>query len=1001
MKRVSTLLSIFFLCPATLLHASVDPALDSLLQSSSTDTTISVIVTLKDRVDLDRLNESLSDSRADFQDRHYRSITALRNKAASSQRDLVEYLKGAKKEGGIRDYRPFWVVNAIRIEAKPEMIMRCAGRPDVERVILNRKIGLPSPVGGSSPAPSVSSGFEPNLGVIGADEVWHMGYSGKGILVCTLDSGADPGHPSVSGKWRGRMGFPHSECWFDPFNHSRTPVDDDVAGSVTHGTGVLSLILGSSGDDTVGVAPGAGWVAANAFEADDGGSQVTSTGILLECFEWAADPDGDPLTVGDVPRIINCSWGTNMSNGGGVCENELYEAIDAVEVTGAAVFFSAGNTGGYGPYSIASPASRNASPVNAFAVGAVLNSLEIASYSSRGPSTCDSSTIKPEVVAPGDNIRMARGTNVGGGYHYLSGTSFSTPHASGAAAILLDVNPLLTGEDAKSALLNSARDLGESGEDNTFGMGVIDLPAAVGLVGSPSGPAFSIADIDYIDNSDGSPDPGESLDVVVTIRNGGASAGNLQATLSTANPLVLVAPASASYGNLSRRAEADNSANPFGINISGEMPDGESVQFTLALSWSGGSQTLSFQAVVGRAPEGGYGEHDAGNVTFTITNFGQYGYYNGAKKVGEGFRFPREGTNWLYHGAFLAATGASRVSDGVEGGRSDWRVLPGGNLSFASSGEVADQEGYAAFHDGGADDPLDLRVLQRSFAFSDNINDDYVIMVYFVINSNPNDRLENLYTGLYFDWDLDSRWFNQNFVDWYPDTLGYMYSEQFDEYVGLSILSHRPTSYRAIDNQIYFYSGITESDKFRFMSEGFGWTRGGTPGDWSHMISVGPFSLEPQDTMAVVFAVLGGENLVDLLENTRAAQAKYEEIKDLLPMTVIPPSPPDVSRGYSLFQNYPNPFETTGGGFTKIHYVVQGVSDQDSLDTLPVSLKVYDLRGRLVRRLVDPDPPRGRGEYSLEWDGSDDLGNHLPSGIYLYRLEVGGAKETRKLILYR
>jgi bacillopeptidase F len=1000
MKRVSTLFLAFSLSPVLFLHSSVDPSLGDLLQRSSSDTTISVIVTLKDRVDLDKLEESFSISRADFRNRHYRTITTLKNKATATQKDFIEFLKTSKKEGRVHDYKSFWIVNAVLIEADPDLILQFAARADVERISLNATITLDSPIK-KSPAPPVKNGFEPNLGLIGADTIWRMGYSGKGVLVCTFDSGADPDHPSLSGKWRGRKGFPYSECWFDPYNYSNTPVDDDAAGSVTHGTGVLSVILGSSGRDTVGVAPGAQWIAANAFEANSGGSQVTSIGILLKCFEWAAEPDGDPSTVDDVPRVINCSWGTNLGNGGGVCDDELYDAIDAVEAIGSAVIFSAGNTGTYGAYSIASPASRTTSAVNAFAVGAVQDNLEIASYSSRGPSTCDSSTVKPEVVAPGDDIRMARGTNVGGGYHYLSGTSFSTPHAAGAAALLLDINPQLTSKEVKSAILNSARDLGILGEDNTYGMGVIDLPAAVSLVGSPSGPSISIVDIDYTDGQDNSPDPGETLDVVLKLRNGGTSASDLLASLSTDHPRVSVTQASSYFGELAGRTEADNGFDPFTITVGEGVPEGENVKFSLTLSWSGGIDTLSFHVAVGKAPIGASGEHDAGNVTFTITNFGQYGYYNGAKKIGRGFRFPKEGTNWLYHGGFLAGTSATQVSDGVEGGQSDWWVLPGGDLIFKNDGEVADQEGYAAYHDGGANNSLGLHILQRSLAFSDNNNDDFIILVYFVINSNSQDRLENLYTGLYFDWDLNRTSYDQNFADWIPDTLGYMYSEQFDEYLGLSILSHRPTSYRAIENEIYIYNGVAESDKFRFMSEGFELTRGDTLGDWSHMISAGPFSLEPHDTVTVAFAVLGGEDFNDLRENTRAAQVKYEEIKGLLPLMVIPPSPPEVIFGSSLQQNYPNPFAPKIHDNMVITFIVRPDSEQDTRESLPVSLKVYDLRGRLVKCLINPDTPMELGEHTVEWNGIGDQKNPLRSGMYLYQLEVGGQKVTRKMILLR
>jgi hypothetical protein len=64
-----------------------------------------------------------------------------------------------------------------------------------------------------------------------------------------------------------------------------------------------------------------------------------------------------------------------------------------------------------------------------------------------------------------------------------------------------------------------------------------------------------------------------------------------------------------------------------------------------------------------------------------------------------------------------------------------------------------------------------------------------------------------------------------------------------------------------------------------------------------------------------------------------------------------------------------------------------------------VQLAVYDIRGRLVRRVVDGVQPRG--EHSVAWDGRDDHGSLVVSGIYLYRVATGRFAETGKLIVVR
>jgi len=65
----------------------------------------------------------------------------------------------------------------------------------------------------------------------------------------------------------------------------------------------------------------------------------------------------------------------------------------------------------------------------------------------------------------------------------------------------------------------------------------------------------------------------------------------------------------------------------------------------------------------------------------------------------------------------------------------------------------------------------------------------------------------------------------------------------------------------------------------------------------------------------------------------------------------------------------------------------------------PARLEIFDARGRLVRRLVDG--PMSAGESFVKWDGRDDAGAELGSGIYFARLTVGAEHFSRKLALIR
>jgi outer membrane protein assembly factor BamB len=94
-------------------------------------------------------------------------------------------------------------------------------------------------------------------------------------------------------------------------------------------------------------------------------------------------------------------------------------------------------------------------------------------------------------------------------------------------------------------------------------------------------------------------------------------------------------------------------------------------------------------------------------------------------------------------------------------------------------------------------------------------------------------------------------------------------------------------------------------------------------------------------------------------------------------------------KAFSLGQNSPNPFNPS----TTVSYSVpEG-------EPTPVSLKIYDLRGRLVRTLVDET--REAGEYSVIWEGKDASGRMVSSGVYLYRIKAGDFVQTRKMVLLK
>ncbi|MCE5270257.1 T9SS type A sorting domain-containing protein [bacterium] len=100
-------------------------------------------------------------------------------------------------------------------------------------------------------------------------------------------------------------------------------------------------------------------------------------------------------------------------------------------------------------------------------------------------------------------------------------------------------------------------------------------------------------------------------------------------------------------------------------------------------------------------------------------------------------------------------------------------------------------------------------------------------------------------------------------------------------------------------------------------------------------------------------------------------------------------APASLPKAFSLAQNSPNPFNPS----TTISFAVPEGSNGK------VSLKVYDLRGSTVRTLIDE--VRTPGAYQVFWDGNDNRGQAVASGVYFYRMQAGDFVMTRKMVLLR
>ena len=394
--------------------------------------------------------------------------------AETVQQPVIKFLHDNPNE--VKSFKSFWLINMITIEATKSIIEELSNMPQIDYMEeFDHFKGKPIEIikGDKSGNKSVG-GIEPGLAAINAPALWAMGYTGKARKYFSIDTGVWPQHPSISDGWLGNY-EPINQAWYGI--DSPTPVDKDG----THGTHTAGTVLGldPATNDTIGVAFNAYFMVSDPIVTT--AAEIKPLPDYIDVFQFALNPDGDTNTTDDIPDAINNSWGiSGESFDTSICAGYVTQMFDAIEAAGIANIFSAGNDGPAGT-TIGKPQYVSTGLVNTFTVGAVNganSTFPITSFSSHGPTVCPltgSLKIKPEVVAPGLNVRSSVDFN---NYAIYSGTSMAGPHATGAVLLLKEAFPNVSGEEILLALYNSAIDLGVAGEDNTYGKGMIDLIAA-------------------------------------------------------------------------------------------------------------------------------------------------------------------------------------------------------------------------------------------------------------------------------------------------------------------------------------------------------------------------------------------------------------------------------------------------------------------------------------------------------------------------------------------
>ncbi|WP_238160755.1 S8 family serine peptidase [Kribbella pratensis] len=387
---------------------------------------------------------------------------ALKKAAADSQAPIRAELDAQHVK-----YQAFWGTNAIRIESGSLALAQdLATHNEVEGLYAPVQIEVPKVTPGQQEKAIQS--VEWGVANIKANQVWSQyGDKGEGIVVASIDTGVQYDHPALVKQYRGNNGdgtFNHNYNWFDAAGTSPNAPSDGNG----HGTHTMGTMVGDDGaGNQIGVAPGVKWIAANGC--------CPSDAALISSGQWMLEPtdlQGQNPDASKRPNVINNSWGSTLPSNDPFME-DITLAWTASGIFGA---FANGNSGEGGCNTSGSPGSLTSN----YSAGAYDINNNIASFSGRGVG--QDGTIKPNISAPGVNVRSSLPGNT---YGAFNGTSMATPHLTATVALLWSASPSLKGDVAATrALLNqTAIDTpnsqcgGTDANNNVFGQGRLDALA--------------------------------------------------------------------------------------------------------------------------------------------------------------------------------------------------------------------------------------------------------------------------------------------------------------------------------------------------------------------------------------------------------------------------------------------------------------------------------------------------------------------------------------------
>ncbi|MCF8366119.1 MAG: S8 family serine peptidase [Bacteroidales bacterium] len=596
MKNLFTLfLAIIFLFQInSIAQASTSKVITSHLQEQmqqvNNDDFIRINITLHEQFDSQKLI-SQAQSLVGEARREY-VVSVLKDFSALSQQGVVAQLNELQRASTVQKVTTYWIANVINCYATPEAIKALENLQDIASIDYDEYRVMLDP-NESKNAFTVEGNpgdreITWNVLKINADDVWALGYNGEGVIVAVIDTGVNYDHYDLQDHVWESAEYPNHG--YDFVNNDNDPKDDHGHG--THCSGTVAGD-GTAGSQT-GIAPEATIMCLKVLDSGGGGSE---SGV------WAAAE----FAVEQGAHVMSLSLGWQHS--WGVNRTVWRQTFDNALAAGVVASVAAGNEGDQQssypiPDNVRTPGdcpppwlhpdqTLTGGVSGVICVGSTTSSDAVSGFSSRGP--LDWSTIsqyndypyspemgliRPDVSAPGSNIKSLDYSSNTGYADGWSGTSMATPANAGMIALMLQKNMTLSPAQI-SQISEETTVVLQAGKNNNSGSGRIDCLAAVNATSMP-GPSYYAHSLnDAGGNNNGEVDPGEAILLTLSMANFSESpVSGVTVEISTDNEYLTITDNSEYFGDFALE-DIIEMEDAFAFDVANNVPGGEEIKINI------------------------------------------------------------------------------------------------------------------------------------------------------------------------------------------------------------------------------------------------------------------------------------------------------------------------------------------------------------------------------------------------------------------------------------